>query len=151
MFGLFASLAYLLLQPPGTLFISLAGSLLRRIEQGMPLGLDLAVSSRSPGKRSLCLLWPSFPRTRLDWLRALQSQKVETVFWSTSPSHLTGQVGGDFWVRHALSYLCLRLQSSVPEGPSHPHCGTSPEALLSLKQRRESRAPKLAAPFLGWC
>lgn len=23
----------------------------------------------------------------------------------------------------------------VPEGPSHPHCGTSPEALLSLKQR----------------
>lgn len=80
--------------PPGTLFISLAGSLLRRIEQGMPLGLDLAVSSRSPGERSLCLLWPSFPGTRLDWLRALQSQKVETVFWSTGvPPTLLGRWG----------------------------------------------------------
>lgn len=45
--------------------------------------------------------------------------------------------------------LCLKLQSMVPEGPGHPHCGTSLQTLLSLEQRETDQGSKPGSTSSG--
>lgn len=122
----------------------------------MPLGLELTeLLLPAPLGRSL---WVSYGLPSLQQGR-MGLELCGAGRWKQSPDLTEGPVilltreeREVLRVRYVLSCpLCLRPQSTVPEGPSHPYYGTSLRALLSLEQGREARTPKLAAPSLGWC